>query len=214
MKKIPYTIILLVVLIFSTLLINVSCDEEVLVDNEPDQLFRPASFNANVNEASVTFSWIPIGNARYQLELSKDSLSFQQDLQTFDIEGGTDIYKVEDLWSNSLYSARIKAVSIDGSISDSEYKQLTFTTGTENVFYNVDPESLGSDQVVLKWKVGTEVSHITVSSGEVDFNTITLTNSDVVVGQKLIEGLTSGTEYTFKIYQGEKLRGSLTITTN
>ena len=214
MKRISYHIILQIMLIFSTLLFNVSCDEEEIVDNIPDQLFRPVTLSAYVNEASVTFSWVPIANATYQLEVSKDSLLFQQDLQVFNIDEGEEILNVENLWSNSLYSARIKAVSVDEAVKDSEYKQITFTTGTENIFYGVTDEDVGTDYVLLKWKIGKEVSHIVVSGNGANDVTIPLNASDVLALQKRIEGLNSATQYTFKIYFGEMLRGTVSVTTN
>ena len=134
-------------------------------------------------------------------------------MQIFSIgEVATDT--VRDLWSKSRYSARIKAISKDITIKDSEYKQITFTTGTENVFYTVAAEDIGINTVLLKWDNIRNVSSIIVSTTGSPDSVIFLTDSDKSNGRKLIEGLKAGTNYTFNIYLGElMLRGTVTAKT-
>lgn len=125
--KNKYNIIIFHLILSFFTIILFSCEEEEIVDNTPDQLFRPVLFKANTFATYVEFSWAPIANATYLLELSKDSLLFQNELQFFTIDGEPEL-KVGNLSSGTLYSARIKAVSSDSSIKDSEYKELTFRT--------------------------------------------------------------------------------------
>lgn len=202
----------LFVLVLSFLLFIVSCKEEKFVENTPDQLFRPVSFIAGKDGNKITFSWVPIANSSYLLELSRDSLIFSTDRQEFTIEENSSL-EVENLWSNTLYSARIKAVSKNPQIKDSEYKQITFTTGTENIFYGVTVEDVGSNQVLLKWVIGKDVSHIVVSTAGVANVTVPLVDSDKLTGTKLLQNLNANTNYVFEIYLGEMLRGTLTIKT-
>jgi len=42
---------------------------------------------------------------------------------------------------------------------------------------------------------------------------VTLSSSDVSAGEKLIEELNPGKKYTFTIYLGTRLRGTITATT-
>lgn len=126
-KKILYiinSVLLMLYLPFSM----VSCEDDTSTVNFPDQLFRPVLFEAIVNGDMVTFSWVPIANASYSLEVSKDSLLFSNDLQVFLLDEALE-YTIEGLSSDSRYSARIKAVSKDSKIKDSEYKEITFMTG-------------------------------------------------------------------------------------
>jgi len=109
------------------LCLTFSCNENTIPDTHPDQLFRPVSFTAGVNGNEVRFSWVPIANASYLLEISKDSLLFQNDLQHFSIDGVTS-YTVDNLLNKTVYSARIKAVSKDSTIKNSEFKEITFIT--------------------------------------------------------------------------------------
>ncbi|MCD8167645.1 MAG: hypothetical protein LUE93_17070 [Bacteroides sp.] len=101
-----------------------SDDDEVRV---PNQLFRPAVFTADVETGRVLLQWIPIKNATYYLEVSRDDQLFQTDVRKYEIEDEY-ILVLTDLISEELYSARIKSVSTQPGIQDSEYAIVTFTT--------------------------------------------------------------------------------------
>jgi hypothetical protein len=189
---------------------NISCKDDAIINNTSDQLFRPALFRGSVNSNTVYFSWVPIAGASYLLEVSRDSLLFQNDLKIIPLNGVKE-YPVTDLWSNSRYSARIKAVSIDSAIKDSEYNQIAFVTGTENIFYQV--ADTGINQVLLKWDKSKDVSKIVVSKGASVVKNITLTTSEISAGEKLVEGLSEATKYDFKIYLGDMLRGAISVST-
>ena len=199
------------VLLFLVLFV-VSCEDNDSVDNTYDQLFRPVGFSTEVNGTEVTFSWTPFENASYSLEVSRDSFLFEKDLQVFSIDEVSQ-YTIGDLWSNSRYSARIKAISKDSRVKDSEFQEITFVTGTENIFYAIEDENIGMDQVLLKWDSSKDVTEIVVSAKGMDDIAVPLSESDVNAGEKLIEGLSGTTDYTFKIYYGEMLRGTITATT-
>jgi hypothetical protein len=190
-----------------------SCDDDDSTLNDvPDQLFRPIFLAATINNGNeVTLSWIPITNASYLLEISRDSL-FQNELQTFLLDGVSQ-YTIKDLWSNSTYSARIKAISKNSNIKDSEFDQIEFTTQTENIFYAVTDDQIGTDYVLLKWDNSKNVSQLILSADGGTETTIALSESDISGGQKLVEGLNPDTEYVFKIYLGEMLRGTISVKT-
>lgn len=212
MEKFEYYIVRsLMLLCFSLLL--VSCEDETLTD-VPDQLFRPVIFKTAINGNIATLSWIPIANASYSLELSRDSLLFGNELQVIPLDD-LDTYAVGDLWSNSRYSARIKAVSKNSLIKDSEYNELTFITGTENIFYGVLSEDIGTNSVLLKWDNSKEVTKIVIAPSVTPGYelAIVLSSADIAAGQKLIDGLSSGITYVFKIYKGEMLRGTISVKT-
>ncbi|MGV8096744.1 MAG: hypothetical protein AB2L24_33225 [Mangrovibacterium sp.] len=210
MKNKYYTIRLLMLLCLSFL---VSCEDETSPDDIPDQLFRPVAFTASVNSNIVTLSWVPIANATYSLEISRDSLLFENDIQVFSLDKAEE-YMIEDLWSNSRYSARIKAISKNASINNSEYNQITFKTGSENIFYAIADEDIEHNSVLLRWDKNKNVDKIIVSTtGGIDV-TIPLSAEDKSAGEKLIGNLEPGTYYGFKIYLGEMPRGSVSATTD
>ncbi len=186
-------------------------EDEVTIQY-PDQLFRPLSFSAGVDGAAVSFNWVPIKNASYLLEVSRDSFLFERELQTLPIDGKS-TYVLEDLWSQTRYSARIKAVSREPGIKDSEYQRLTFTTGVENLFFALRPEDIFPDKLVLAWEPEKVVSRIDVLADGTLIKSAALTEEDIAIGSHTIAGLTPDTEYVFRIYQDERLRGTLTATT-
>lgn len=210
MKRIKNNIINFLILILCLPVFLVSCEEETTPDDTPDRLFRPALLTAGVDGNKVVLKWVPIANASYSLEISRDSLLFSTDLQVIPLDG-VDEYTVGDLWSDTIYSARIKGLSKISTIRDSEYEQITFRTGIENIFYAVAATDIGSDQILLKWDKTKTVSKIVVSSVGAPDAIISVSVSDA--GQKLVTALKKATSYTFKIYFGEMLRGTVSVKT-
>lgn len=184
-----------------------SCLEEPADPNsEADQLFRPVLFTATPNGATVAFNWVPINGATYQLEVSSDSLRFNTELQVIPL-GEVTRYTLGDLWSNRRYSARIRAVSKNPSIKDSDYQTVTFLTGTENIFYGIQTPGLTENSVQLRWEPNKVVTEIRVFTAEGQERTVVLTNSEKESGSATVGGLKPATAYIFRIYNGEKVRG-------
>lgn len=128
MDKKKFKIFISALLISCIPFLIISCEEDTPVVETVDQLFRPVLFVADVAGNEVTLSWVPIKNASYSLEVSRDSMLFTTDLKVFLLDG-VKSYVVGDLLSNSMYSARIKSISKVDGVKDSDYKALTFMTG-------------------------------------------------------------------------------------
>ena len=215
MKRLKFNItssIAILVLISQVLL---SCKDEVVVNNTADQLFSPALFSAAIITNVASLSWTPIANSTYYLlEISKDSLLFTNEL-VVDTIVDKYYFTLQDLWSNTRYSARIMAVSKDPKIKDSKFLAITFKTKTENIFYEVPAADIATNQVQLKWNALKQVSKIVYyverSTTKV---TVDLTDVDKAAGVKLIPGLSEGTTYIFEIYFGGMLRGTVKVDTN
>jgi hypothetical protein len=195
MKAFKYNYILLILISLYIL----SCEkesetEEVILS----RMFRPPSIEVTVDGSTARFNWIAVGTGEYVLELSKDSLLFSNELQTFLIEGSNSLV-VDDLWSLTRYSARVKSVSDNPATKDSEWQELTFRTGQENIFYGLEDEDIGVNSVMLKWNDQKDVSHIVLSSEGIEDVTITISDSEISAGEKLINDLSPGKQYTFKI---------------
>jgi len=210
MERNKYSLTKLIMMMLCIPLFMISCEKENNTDYTPERLFRPALLTAGVDGNKVRFTWVPIANASYSLEISRDSLLFSTDLQVIALDG-VDEYTVENLWSDTIYSARIKALSKISTIKDSGYEQISFRTGTENIFYAVAAADIGKDQVLLKWDKTKTVSKIVVSAAGVQDIVIPLSASDA--GQKLVTGLKAATSYTIKIYFEEMLRGTVLLKT-
>lgn len=213
MKKIIFKIICTLAIVSVVLLISCENEDDIETATTFSRLFMPPQFSSSVNGTNVTFSWTGVGDGVYSLELSRDSLLFTTDLEVYEIEGATE-YTLE-LWGYTDYSARVKAVSKNPDVKDSKYMETFFTVGGEDIFYSTPQEEIGENSVLLKWIQGKTVSQIIGSSPESnDEITINLSAEDIAAGQKLIEGLTNlsqGVPYTFKIFNGEQQRGTITI---
>ncbi len=189
------------------------CEKDEELSDTPDQLFRPISFAAAVNGVDINFSWVPIANAKYILEISKDSLLFTNELQQIEILDSIE-YRWENLVSRTQYSARIKAVSKDGSVKDSGYRMLTFKTGVENIFFAVSTESVGLDYVKIEWNKEKIADKIVVSDQDSTvLQTVMLTSDHIETGELLLENLEVGTKYIFQVFNGEILRGTTSVRT-
>lgn len=194
-------------------LFMVSCEEEKETGNTFSRLFMPPELTASVNGSSVTFTWTAVGDGLYSVEISHDSLLFTTNLQVFEVES-ENTYEVEDLYSQSIYSVRVKAISKNPEVGDSWYQEKTFTTGTENIFYSVASGDIGINSVLLKWNNKKQVSRIVVSTAGANDVSVTLSGAEISAGEKLIENLNPGTTYTFMIYLGQDmLRGTITVKT-
>lgn len=189
-----------------------SCEkEEVATENTLTQLFRPVDLAAEINGNNITFTWVPIKGASYSLEVRKNDAA-ENDAQVFSIDS-TATFLVENLYSESAYTARIKAVSKDPAIKDSDYQELLFTTGIENIFYEVPDANISAGQVLLQWDPLKEVSAIVVSAEGVPDHTVTLSPAEISSGETQIGGLNPNTSYVFKIYRGDMLRGTISVMT-
>lgn len=194
-------------------ILNVSCDDNLTEPVPLDRMFRPINFTREVDGVDVNLSWTPIAGASYLLQISKDSLEFETDVVDILLPRKTSTYKLEDLWSETRYSARIKAVSSNPATADSEYQTTTFFTQSENIFYPVEPSDIGTDYIIVKWDNSRSVDHIEVTLAEGEIENIELSEEDIQAGQKQIRDLEQGTEYQINIYQNERLRGSVNVTT-
>ena len=189
-----------------------SCSDDDEEEKSPSRLFRPIAFTSNISENTVGLSWVPISGATYLLELSRDSLLFETDVQSIPL-GKVSYHNFSDLWSNTRYSARIKSVSANTNVADSDFQEITFVTQTENIFYMISDQNIGTDWVVINWLDSKSVSHVTVSTVGTPEVSLNISDDEKAIGEKQITGLTSGTEYTIRIYLSEMLRGTTSVTT-
>lgn len=204
------------------LLALASCDEKEEAENQKlSRLFGPALFTNTasvsvVTGMSVQFSWLPIKNADCFLEISRDSLAFNQ-LLISEAFNTKNFIVIDTLWASTRYSARIKAISKDPEIPDSEFNSFTFTTSSENIYLlksnAVDPNDIYKDHIVLRWDFAKEVTHLIVSSPGVADVKVLLSATEKAAGVYSVNGLKANTEYIFKLYRKGGLRGTVTVKT-
>lgn len=190
-----------------------SCDDDDPV-KQLDQLFRPVIKSYSVGGGSISLAWSPIKDAYFVIELSTASDFSSPIIHEVVGEGE---YVIHDLRGGTPYYIRIKSVSLDGSMKDSEYNTVANpqTPSTENVFYSAVTEDIGIDYITLAWDTARIVTHITLTTPDNETPVrYALSATELFNGTKLFEGLDANTEHTFRIYNGDEwLRGTATRTT-
>jgi hypothetical protein len=170
-------------------------------------MYTPVS---DVDGMTITFVWNKIQNASYVLEISRDSLLFTKAIQVFTL-GDTTKWTVSNLYSNTIFSARLKAVSKDGILSDSDYKTSTLLP-IENILTlsagSVAAADIFSNRIVLKWNKAKNITHITQTVTGVS-ETIPISESEKLAGNKTLIGLLPATYYTFNICLNDMVRGTV-----
>jgi len=210
-----------------------SCVEGEQEYGEITGTFRPGTLtqtttmlNPHTNELS--FSWMHIANvARFELQISRDSLSFVQDLETFIIDGSESTFDLNEyLWGapwqvggSQRYSARIRSHPTDPSKPISGWNRITWLPAAENIFNTMPAPIPGLDNIEIFWYPGKAVTRLLlVKAGEkvgewIEVKSVDLTPYDVAAGRKLVTGLPGSTAFTVHIFDGNKRRGTRTAST-
>ena len=209
-----------------------SCTDENdwSVDSAFDRLFGVSadgiSVETTATNATVTFK--PMEGAEYYLiEISKDSLYDEvamggPNALVFGHE--KDIVKspvvLENLEGDTKYYLRMKSMADGKNESRWVYYRdgQTFKTQAEQIFNEVAAADRQESSIRLTWTPGAEgVTNIvrmnTKSDGTKDSISVELSDEDKQKCEYTYTGLTPSTTYTFVIYNGEKKRGTLSVTT-
>lgn len=182
-------------------------------DDSHSRLFRPTDLTTEVTGVQVKFRWKPKPSTKsYTIEVSKDSLQFQNIVYTYtNVPAVTDdkgtFFDVPDpLDALTRYSIRIKAVG--ENITESGWAAATFITATEQIMYAVDIADITPTSVILKWIKPNTVTHIMIGTNRYDISA-----AERTAGEKKIEGLTPKTAYTARLYNNTAIRGSQSFST-
>lgn len=193
-----------------------ACDDtnEWGVDNDYNRLFRPSNLAVtNVLANTATASWVAIpGTEKYLLELSKDSLKFENIVGT--MEATTNSYNLMELEGNTQYSIRVKAMPANQTTSESKYASVYFKTKAEQILSPVADGDRTANSVTLRWTAGLAVSVIKIvnSQGEL-VKSVDISGEVKALGVITIDGLSPKTSYTANIFNGDNQRGSVSFMT-
>ena len=201
------------------------------VDSSFDRLFGVANDALDVNEgdtwAEVVFEGFR-GTEYFVIEVSTDSLTDEMEMGASpnSIVYGDDQSitaspdTIRGLLGETKYFIRIKACS--ATTPDSKWVYFdngdggtSFTTLAEQIFNTPTAADMGDEYINLTWTPGAEVTHITVTTpdGTPVMDDIILSDEAIANGEYKVENLTQLTTYVFTIYNGEKKRGQLELTT-
>lgn len=197
--------------------LTTACEDqsEEVTSIDYDRIFAPIKVEARViNRTNVQLSWnLSKGATAYNIELfANDSLTFAgSPVKTFNgITNAQIPYQIIGLDGETQYSARIQAVCEDES-KTSKWSGVFFETDTEQILSPVTEEDLTFNSVTLHWPPGQTATEIVLTPADVPAHVITA--DEIAAGQATITGLKAETEYTAKLMNGDRTRGTQTFTT-
>lgn len=220
-------------LIFKVLILIVtmiSCEKDYNqweVDSSYGGLFKSIIFEASaVTATSVELKFTKsVSATKYVFEFSKDSLQFNQIVNTVEILADTltpfanssDQAKIEyrqifdELDGTTGYSVRMKSVDEKTGL-ESKYNQVYFETPAEDIFNSRYLAT--SSSISLKWEITPRVTNISLYDQQsVLVRNVVLTQEQKDTGIITIEDLANGTNYIAKIFNGDSNRGTINVKT-
>jgi hypothetical protein len=203
-----------VLAIISSLMVSCEKYNDWGQDESFNRVFRPSEVMAEINGVTATIKWKAKPNTdSYALELSKDSLKFEQIVKTYT---GTGIktadgysFQIPDLLDpTTRYSVRIKGIDASGASQESQWATVTFKTLTEQILLPITTADITKNSVKLKWTVPNQVTHFMLNTTRYD-----ITADEKTVGEKTITGLTPETNYAVQLMFNTSIRGTRSFTT-
>ena len=198
-------------------LTTAACEDqsEEITSIDYSRYFAPINLEARVqNRTDVRLTWTPSqGATSYNVELfANDSLTFEG-TAALSFNGITEQdlpYVITGLEGETKYSARVQAIGEDES-KTSKWSGVFFETDAEQILETVTEADLTYNSVTLRWPAGQTATEIVLTPADVPAHTVTA--EEIAAGQATITGLKSETEYTAKLMNGTKTRGTQTFTT-
>lgn len=208
MKKYIYTSIMAIALMaFAGCSDNIDPLTEEL---DVNRVLTPTKLSVVIRTLTTAdLSWHVRNDAdRYVVEFSEDSLQFTNIIRTVEVLP-TELPVLEVFEGSTRYSARVKGISASGK-SDSNWGMITFVTGDENIFLDIQAGDVSFTEATLRWPAGSEVTHITLNPGNIQH---TITTDEKAAGVALVTGLNANTQYTARLYNNTKPKGLKVFTT-
>jgi len=202
------------VLFLITLIGFSSCKDDAMEEItklQVNRTFSPTGLSATViNKTNIRVAWNAVSNAKsYTIEVFETADFSGTAVKTIKDIAFTQLpYTITGLAGDTQYAIRVKAVG-DG-VADSKYITGSIKTDPEQIFQAVDATKLTANSVVLNWPAGEVATTITLSPGNI---TRTVTAAEIAAGAATITGLTGETLYTARLFNGTKVRGTITFTT-
>lgn len=186
-----------------------------------DRNYAPVELTAKVvNKTNVKLTWVKSNADSYTIEVFQDdSLTFAgTPVKTITNIQASDIpYTVNSLQGETNYSFRVKAVTKDDASRDSKWSTAYVETEAENILSAVNEETdITATTVTLNWPAGqTATSIVATNNDSFASNVIThtITADEIAAGRATISGLTPETNYTLKLYNTTKTRGTVNVKT-
>lgn len=181
-----------------------------------DRDFAPIGLEAkSATENSITLEWTKShDDVTYTVELfADDSLTFAGSASnTFtDIEAVK--LKITGLVYDTKYSARVMTIDNNDANRNSKWSTVFFRTSAQQIFNTPAESDIADRSVIMTWPEGEAATSVKVYADDALVKEQTLTADEVAAGKVTVDGLNPETTYTIRLYNGEKQRGSKTVTT-
>jgi hypothetical protein len=175
---------------------------------EYNRVFTPLDLTARIrNMVTVELSWNHRKDAdAYVVEISEDS-GFGSIIRTLEITP-EDIPVSIPLDGETMYYARVKGTR--EGVNDSKWASVSFETAAEQIFEPLEDGDVQARSVVLRWPVNSAVTHFLIAPGNIQRD---ITEQEKANGEATVTGLSGETEYTVKLLNGNRQRGSVIFTT-
>lgn len=229
MKNFKYIITLGTFLSFSILGITSCVDGNDWDTVTANRLFGPKDKNFSItpdeNIAQFEVTWKGVKDAKfYILEISTSPLS--DDIEMGTAEGslvfgnGNDKitsspYIIKELLPETSYYARIKAIG-QGIESNWVYAEKTYKTVKEQLLYEPSEENgdITKNSIHISWMEGCKVTALRIYTTDKLYDeTIQLDATAQKAAAYTFTDLTSLTDYTIELLNGEIKRGTIKVTT-
>lgn len=196
-----------------------------VVDSSYDRLFSTTESSFSItpaeNAAQAEASWKATPNTTgYVIEVSTNPLSDDVPMGSEgSIVYGDGVEKItkttyllENLESETEYYARIKSVG-DGKESNWVYYDDggTFKTKKEQILKT--PTEITDSSIKVSWEENCTVTSLRIYDGKGYDQIILLEAAELQSCSITIQGLDPMTAYTIEIYNGDRLRGTITVNT-
>jgi len=188
-----------------------SCKDnmEEITTLQVDRAFSPTGLTAAVvNKIGVTLTWKAVNNATsYTIEFFENTDFSGTPVKTIsDITFKQVPYTVPALGGDTQYAVRVKAVG--EGVADSKWVTALFKTDGEQIFNPILPANITSKSVILTWPAGEVATSIVLTPGNI---THAITPAEIAAGKATVDGLIAETNYTAKLMNGTKTRGTVTF---
>jgi hypothetical protein len=201
---------------FLAVIFTAGCTDKIapeITELDFDRLLSPTELDVRViNKTSARLNWKSVKNATsYTIEFfTNGDLDFT----------GNPFMVVSEVVMDQLpiiipgfpgetsISVRVKAIG--PGIDDSKWVSSVFNTEAEQIMYDVNPEEIEPNSVILRWPAGESATEIVLNPGNI---THTLTPDEIAAGVAEVTGLTGETHYTANLINGSFARGQAAFET-